>query len=346
MEVNRASRQVDRQRHAANEEIISGQPVCLAARNAEMRVFHADGIEDAVLQEAVEALPADDFDHAAEQVETHRIAPARARLAHQRQFGKPIGECLQAGRGGERAEELARNGRIAEPSRIDAFAHIGIADRPLLDYAVAKAGSVREQVADRDRARCRLQIVRRDRPIVRFLHLHVAKSGQYLVHRLVEFEQAFVHADHRRHAGDRLRHRIDAIDRIRSDRAAAVERPVAASDVVGLALAEAQRRHHSGDLAPFNVSPHESRHLRPARRSIGLLCQGHVGKRQGAGDRSRAKERSGMQRVAAVQRHGKWRNRGRTRHGQADPSLVFCACRDSRGRHDDKVANGHCVIYL
>ena len=51
-----------------------------------------------------------------------------------------------------------------------------------------------QQMANGDVARGGFQIVGSDRPVISFLHLHVAKSGQDVVKRLVELEQAVLHA--------------------------------------------------------------------------------------------------------------------------------------------------------
>src|SRR3546814_4475106 len=73
--------------------------------------------------------------------------------------------------------------------------------------SIAEARGMGEQVADRDRARGGPAF---EAGIGVEEHLHVLEAGKEIADRLVELQLPVLDQNHRRHRGNRLRHRIDA----------------------------------------------------------------------------------------------------------------------------------------
>jgi hypothetical protein len=233
VEEDRIGAEIDRQQRAVGEEIARRHPPGVGARHLEMRVVHPERVEQALAQEAVERLARDHLDHPPHQVEPHRIGPPRARLVDQRKLRHPVGEGVES-----LDRHPAESGQRLQPGD-EARDHPALAealgDRARLDDAVAEPRGVRDQLADGDRADRRLEVVGRDRAVVDLLHLHVGELRQDLGERLVERELAVVDQHHRRHAGDRLGHRIDAVDALGVGLARAGEAVDPGGDDLGLA---------------------------------------------------------------------------------------------------------------
>ncbi len=84
--------------------------------------------------------------------------------------------------------------------------------------------------------------------------------------RLVEAELALVDQDHRRHAGDRLGHRIEAVDAVPARAARAGEAVDAAREDRRVGAPEPERDHHVGDLARGDVVLDQLGHVGPRGR--------------------------------------------------------------------------------
>jgi len=166
-------------------------------------VDHAQGFEQACLQELVERLAGGDLDDAREHVDGNTVIPHLAWLMRKRQprkAGDEIGEGLVATVHTGRAVET-----VVQP------AHHRVID------TIDEAGGVAQQVLDRHRALLRLEReLPRSAGRIGGLDAdhHIPEFGQILMNRRGEIELALLDQHHRGDAGDRLGHRGDPEDRI------------------------------------------------------------------------------------------------------------------------------------
>ena len=116
--------------------IHGGQTVLLARREVELRVAHAERLEDALAQDLVERLTGHDFDERAQDVGVVAVDPRRAGL-------RVCGQARDAAHGV--ADRLVLVGEVV--ARLSRRGPQVAAD----PVAVAEARRVREQVAHRDR---------------------------------------------------------------------------------------------------------------------------------------------------------------------------------------------------
>ena len=164
-----------------------------------------------------------------------------------------------------------------------------------------------QQHADGDRLVGRHGLVERTFGIDQ--HAHVAEGGEDLVDRLVEAQFALVDQDHRRHAGDGLGHRIDAVKRVLVHRCRLAEREGAAAYRVRVIfLPPAEGQEQVGELALRDIPVGERRDIGPAFGDI--MCK------RGAPERQARKRRAASeQRARAEQRTARDMRRGENVEG-------------------------------
>jgi hypothetical protein len=203
------------------------------------------------LQKLVESLARRDLNDATENVVTQRIFPDFARLMQQRQAAKT---------GDERSDRLiAPEGcSRAVKQMYRRIAKSGIGEIP---HAIDETGRIAQQVADGHRAFGRFKVLPRkihhDRiPGGRILlddpH-HTHELRQILRHGGVEFELAVIDQDHGGDAGDLLRHRADAKDRIRPHRNFLVVVRKADGLQISEFAAAGDRHDKTGGIAVFGL---------------------------------------------------------------------------------------------
>ena len=193
----------------AGAAVRRGQPRKLLLGEIEGRVLHSQRTEQPLLEELVERLARDDLDDPCRGVDSRlAVDPLRARLERER-----LGDI-------ERDEA----GQVRDRA--------GLVGRDL-----AHAGSVREQVADREPRRLAVR------------GLQVLEFRQVLLDRIVDGELALVLEHEHGRAGDRLGHRGDPEDRVRSAsacRAAMSALPIASRWTIRSGVATSVTR--AGDL--------------------------------------------------------------------------------------------------
>ena len=131
---------------------------------------------------------------------------------------------------------------------------------------------MRKQLAHGDRAFGRDQIGQR--PVIGPLHLHVRIGGQQFGDRLIEPEAALVDQHHRGHAGDRLGHRIDAIETVGIHLARPAQSQRAARDIERVLTPPTQRGDHVGNLAFRDIGVDHGGNVAPVR--LILTGQSHA----------------------------------------------------------------------
>ncbi|MEI9986276.1 MAG: hypothetical protein WDN69_25765 [Aliidongia sp.] len=107
----------------------------LRFRHAEAGIDHAKRAEDALLEEGAETPAGDDFDQPPQHIGRDAVIPARARLGDQRQLLSFLHHLL---------------GRLAAIA-VDLLLDIGFLDRSVAEEAIGEAGSVAQQILNRDR---------------------------------------------------------------------------------------------------------------------------------------------------------------------------------------------------
>jgi hypothetical protein len=184
-------------------------------------------------QEILERASGGALDHHRRQFGTAVIHPAFARLMHQRQRAIGGGQPVQCHAGRVRARRDA-----------------GLGDRPLDRGAAgrrhdhAEAAAKRQQVPQRDRARCRHGVVERTVEVPQ--HPAIRQFRQPALDRRIQLQHAGLDQDHHRHRRDRLSHGGDAEPAVAPHR-----RPI--GEV-------AQPRHHGMDLVAARNQGGEAGH--------------------------------------------------------------------------------------
>ena len=158
---------------------------------------------------------------------------------------------------------------------------------------------MRHQIADRDvvfggnridlrlARRCRCRGRRAGRLDDR--HLRVLELRNEARHRIGQPQLAFFHQHQDRDAGDRLRHRRDAEDRVLAHRRLRFEIHLALRLEVRDLAAPRHHRDRAGDLAALDVALD---HLVDAQQALGREADGFgfVGRKGGRGQRDREED--------------------------------------------------------
>ena len=166
--------------------MIGQQPIEFVRRHVEERIGHAEGIEQAFLQESVEGHAAQALDNEPSDVHGHAVVPALAGFEHQRQCSQAFGELVQ----------------ILAGEWLD-FGVLRVHGIPARVEAVGQAGGVGKQMTHRHRLLRRHQFAVDE-------HVEVGEFGNELRHRIRQRELAFLVEHHRRDGGDGLAHGVDA----------------------------------------------------------------------------------------------------------------------------------------
>ena len=198
-----------------------GEPIVVGLVGVEAGLDHAERPEHARREELVERLAGDDLDDAAEHVGRDAVVPLAAGLEEQRQ-SRPR---LAAGR-----EVHARRRAPLEAGRaVEGVDGVGVVE------AVGQPGGVGEQVPHPDRLGRRHGHDLGHRAAA--VDAHVGELGQEAGDRVLELEVPLLPQHHRRDRGDRLRHRVDAPQRVRLDGQVGLDVAPAAALDVGLVVA-------------------------------------------------------------------------------------------------------------
>ena len=199
--------------------VVGQEAIHLLRRHVEERVHHAEGLEEALLEEDVEGLAAQALHDEAGHVHGDAVVPPIARLELQRQFGKALGELV----------EILRRQRL--------LLAVHLVQRILWIETVGEAAGVREQMQHGHGV-----LGRRRLAALGIQHLQIRQFGHELLDRIGELKLAFFVEHHCRHRGDRLAHRIDAEQGVLGHRAVVVRPAVAHRlEVDDLAVARHQR---------------------------------------------------------------------------------------------------------
>jgi hypothetical protein len=97
---------------------------------------------------------------------------------------------------------------------------------------------------------------------IHFRDLEVRELGNVLRHRIVELPLPFLEQHHHRHAGDRLRHRVDAEDRVLLHRRGALQVALAGGFELHDLAVPRHHRHDAGQLVLVDQRLHLA--LQPA----------------------------------------------------------------------------------
>ncbi len=125
---------------------------------------------------------------------------------------------------------------------------------------------MRQQMAHRDRRLRRAHVGKGT--VGGDLHLHGREFGQDRRNRLIQTQLALVDQHHRDHAGDRLGHRIGAIQAVDRGRARIAQRLHPAHDLA-LAVAHADQRDDAGQFAAIDIAGGHRSDMRVHQRRIG-----------------------------------------------------------------------------
>ena len=215
--------------------------LALALRHRKAGVMHAQRLEDAFGQEAVERHARDHFHQPANHVVGQAVVPDRARLVHQRQPGQLRDQLVQRHlQAKQRAEE------------VPFFVQPG--DRGAGPPGVRQAGGVCQQMMDRDRAFGRDEL--QTGAFAPCIDLHVTEGRDVFRHWIVEQEVPFFVQQHGCGAGHRLRHRINAKDRVFLHGLIGFDVHLPVSFEVDHLATPREQRHHAGDLAAIDITLH------------------------------------------------------------------------------------------
>ena len=166
-----------------------------------------------------ETLAGNGFDQPARPVDARAVNPLFARLEEQRPGG-----ILFAGPGFEIPDDGARE-------------------------VVSETGCVREKMADRHGFGCRSNRIRSGSAVKRVEHFQIGQLGKIFLRRIVQAEPALFNELHRRHCGDRFRHRRDPEDRINRQRPATRDVRNPEGSLIQDAAAVGGDRNDAGNIA-------------------------------------------------------------------------------------------------
>ena len=231
--------------------------LCLIG-NLERGFAHAERIEQPLSFELEQRLARDDFDHAAEHVGGMAVIPARPRLLHQRKFCSSIDELGVSQIGVE---------------------EIGL--RVELSHSVGAIETIREA------RRVAQQILDGDRPLERFerelrlaglvdADFHVGKRRNVFCDGIVKPELAVLDQHHGDDRRDRLRHRVEAEDRIRRHRQFCRDVAHAKAFEIDRLAVSLDQENRAGNLSARDVVPDV---IADARKSFGRKAARDVGRR-------------------------------------------------------------------
>ena len=178
------------------------EAVTLLRRKAEVSVLHAEGLEDPPLEVPVEPFSGHDLDHAAQDVGREAVLPRGARVEAEGQ-----------------ARELCRVLRDGHVRFREPVGHprspVEVGERLMAQHGVGESRRVRQQVPDRDAT------PHSDRLLVLLSSLRAAchdagvpELREEDVQRVSQPHLAFLDELQDGDAGDGLRHRADAKDRV------------------------------------------------------------------------------------------------------------------------------------
>ena len=172
--------------------------VLLGRGHLEVRVIHAERLEDAFFQHIAERLALDPLDDCAHNVGGNRIIPDTARIELERD-------------GGHRSDEFFHRARALEI--VDLFAAIGGVNRGALLKAIGEAAGMAQQIDHLHGCRCRAGDERHT-TAARLKHAGLGELRQNARHWIAQRDLALFHQLHERHRSDRLGHAGDAENRI------------------------------------------------------------------------------------------------------------------------------------
>ena len=269
--------------------VVRRQPVRLALADMKARVAHFEGGEDALVEERIERDAGPDLDEPAEHVGGDAVVPARSRLKDERLGGGGFHEL------GERPDVRVELDRAVAIERIDRVLVLESVGEPRgVDHEVVHGDGPREGHRGEAFGLAALE------------HPCPGERGDELRDRIVELEAAILVEHQRRDGRDRLRHRVDAVNRVGLDRFARTPRPGAR-----------RSRTRRGDRGARR--PRAGRGTFPSRPSAASIR----GSRQGARSRAR-RPRAGRRSVSRRPRGGVERRPGvgRCRHRAACPTAT------------------------
>lgn len=173
----------------------------LVARHREVGIGHAQQIEDPFPQDSPERLSLDPRQKEAEHVRRYAVVKCRSRLIDERQRG-------------ESGHPLVRRQCVLDgrPERRGVLR----ADGTAMELAVREPGAVREQIAERDRARRGNGVV--DGPFRMAEDAQVFELRRDPRNGIVEAETPVIEERERGDGRDRLRHGRDPEDRVATHR--------------------------------------------------------------------------------------------------------------------------------
>ena len=209
--------------------VVGGEAVVLVLRHVEVRVGHAERLENFFDQELLERLARDHLDQATQHVGGDRVVPCLAGLGDQREGREPVDHAAQAGLGGLEIDAVV-------------LGAIEGVDRVALHEAVGQPRGVGEQVAEIDLAlgRDRIDLA----AAAAGIDARVLEGRDEFRDRVVELKAALLVEHHDRRRGERLGHGIDAHDGVGSHRLVALDVGLAVGLCIGeLALAHDRHRH-------------------------------------------------------------------------------------------------------
>ena len=214
----------------------------LVRRHVETGVGHAERIEDALLEKLMERLARDLADEIADHVGGSRVIPGLSGRELQRKLRQVFDH------------------RIERPLRQplgDLQLAIGGIDIGALLEAVGQPGGVAQQIDDLHRTRWRPGQERRR--VAGDEHTEVLPFRDVFVHGIVERDLALLHQHHEGHAGQRLAHGIDAIDRVFLDGNLALDVGKALHGAVHHLAAAIDQQLRAGKAAGIDVSAFQMR---------------------------------------------------------------------------------------
>ena len=210
------------------------QAVDLLGRHPEVGVIHTERAEDAFTEEFVQRLAGDDFHKGAEHVDGVAVAPFRTRRERQRQLADLAGHVLQ---GVFRVADLA----VA----------VDLVGLVLEQEAVGEAGRVGDEIEHRHLAVWLAQFRRGGRAAIPDHRVLVFRN--VAADRMVEADLALLEQHHDGERRDRLRHRIDAEDRLGTDGLLAAHLGRAGIAFMGDLAAARDQQAHAGHLAGVDI---------------------------------------------------------------------------------------------
>lgn len=234
---------VEHRRLVRHARVVGGEAVHVVGRHLERSVHHAQRPEDVPLQVVGQWLTGHQLDERAAHVGGQRVHVGGARLEaqwHPRQLVHELGHRLLHTRAADLLGAIERiDGVLVAHARQGA--------------AVGEPARVAEQIAERHRPTRGL----RDHRVAFARHPHavIAPRGDDAGDGVVELEHPLLEQLHQRDGHDRLRHRVDAEDRVVAHRNTPLAIALAQAALVGEVAAPADGHLAAGDLARPDVVP-------------------------------------------------------------------------------------------